>query len=537
MSNSTQNHTGRPVLSGLTATGSSQATAYPLLNSGDHQFGTVAASTGAMLPVGRVPSSVRVFNGGASTLSIYPPVGGAVNGGSANASVSLAAGAGIEFFAEDMGTWYATSTAGGGSGSGTVTSASVVSANGFAGTVATATTTPAITISTSVTGILKGNGTAVETAISDTDYQAPITLTTTGSSGAATFAANALNIPQYSGGGSGTVTSVDFVGDGVVLSSTPSTAVTTTGGIAATLANAAAMTILANATGTSAAPAYVYGLTGTPQVLTAASTTLTAASPTHSVLNATSNNVAAVLPAAATCPGKVMSFSTSSGAHSSTVTLNAADTYGGSATGASFGLAPPGATGVPGTFSVISGGSTNAWYPITSQAIPISQIYGTGATGGLYVASNSNGGIGGIAAVAAGQLLVSAGTSTPPAYASTGLIITQALIAIPTAAYASTINLDLSTGSIFAPAALTGNPALTLTNAPAATPWVRPFTLILTQDGTGSRTITSWFTGFTIRWAGGPAPTLTTTASKSDVVNFIQIAATTLLGSIVGQNY
>jgi len=47
------------------------------------------------------------------------------------------------------------------SGTGTVTSVSVTSANGFAGTVATATTTPAITISTTITGILKGNGTAI----------------------------------------------------------------------------------------------------------------------------------------------------------------------------------------------------------------------------------------------------------------------------------------------------------------------------------------------------------------------------------------
>lgn len=50
------------------------------------------------------------------------------------------------------------------SGSGTVTSVSVVSANGFAGTVATATTTPAITLSTTVTGILQGNGTAISAA-------------------------------------------------------------------------------------------------------------------------------------------------------------------------------------------------------------------------------------------------------------------------------------------------------------------------------------------------------------------------------------
>jgi len=57
---------------------------------------------------------------------------------------------------------------------GTVTSVSVVSANGLAGTVATATTTPAITLSTSVTGLLKGNGTAVSAATSGTDY-APAT--------------------------------------------------------------------------------------------------------------------------------------------------------------------------------------------------------------------------------------------------------------------------------------------------------------------------------------------------------------------------
>jgi hypothetical protein len=62
-------------------------------------------------------------------------------------------------------------------GSGSVTSASVVSANGFSGTVATATTTPAITISTSITGVLKGNATAISAATAGTDYVAPGTAT------------------------------------------------------------------------------------------------------------------------------------------------------------------------------------------------------------------------------------------------------------------------------------------------------------------------------------------------------------------------
>jgi hypothetical protein len=63
---------------------------------------------------------------------------------------------------------------------GTVTSVSVVSANGLAGTVANSTTTPAITLTTSITGLLKGNGTAISAATANTDYMgvaAPVTKT------------------------------------------------------------------------------------------------------------------------------------------------------------------------------------------------------------------------------------------------------------------------------------------------------------------------------------------------------------------------
>jgi hypothetical protein len=129
------------------------------------------------------------------------------NGGTGTATPALVAGTNVTI----TGAWpnQTIAASGGGGGSGTVTSVSVVSANGFAGTVATDTTTPAITVSTSITGVLKGNGAAISAASAGTDYQAPITLTTTGTSGAATFVSNTLNIPQYSGGGgSGTVTSV-----------------------------------------------------------------------------------------------------------------------------------------------------------------------------------------------------------------------------------------------------------------------------------------------------------------------------------------
>jgi len=53
---------------------------------------------------------------------------------------------------------------------GTVTNVSVASSNGFAGTVLTPGTTPVITMSTTVTGVLKGNGTAISAAVANTDY-------------------------------------------------------------------------------------------------------------------------------------------------------------------------------------------------------------------------------------------------------------------------------------------------------------------------------------------------------------------------------
>lgn len=74
----------------------------------------------------------------------------------------------------------------GGGGSGTVTSVSVATANGLAGTVATATTTPVITLTTSVTGVLKGNGTAISAATAGTDYVLPGGALGTPSSGVAT---------------------------------------------------------------------------------------------------------------------------------------------------------------------------------------------------------------------------------------------------------------------------------------------------------------------------------------------------------------
>lgn len=87
----------------------------------------------------------------------------------------------------------ATSTA----GSGTVTAVSVATANGFTGT-SSGGATPALTLATSVTGVLKGNGTALSAATAGTDYVAPGTATTftatqTFSGTSSTFATSLLD--------------------------------------------------------------------------------------------------------------------------------------------------------------------------------------------------------------------------------------------------------------------------------------------------------------------------------------------------------
>ena len=71
---------------GLVATGSTAAGALPLVSS-INVMGTVAASTGVQLPSVAAPGAiVDVLNGGASVLTVYPPTGGIVNGGSVNAA-------------------------------------------------------------------------------------------------------------------------------------------------------------------------------------------------------------------------------------------------------------------------------------------------------------------------------------------------------------------------------------------------------------------------------------------------------------------
>jgi len=92
----------------------------------------------------------------------------------------------------------------------------------------------------------------------------------------------------------------------------------------------------------------------------------------------------------------------------------------------------------------------------------------------------------------------------------------------------ATITFDMNASNIHT-VTLGGNRTLAVSNVGVG----QFFTLRLLQDGTGSRTVT-WFA--TIKWAGGSAPTLTTTASKADNFGFVCTSAGNYDGYTVGAN-
>ena len=130
--------------------------------------GQVLTSAGASAPTWTTPTTGTV-----TSVTGTAPV---VSSGGATPAISMAA-------ATTTVSGYLTSTDwntfNGKQAAGTyVTAVSVASANGLAGT-SSGGATPALTLSTSITGLLKGNGTAISAATAGTDYLTPTTGVTT----------------------------------------------------------------------------------------------------------------------------------------------------------------------------------------------------------------------------------------------------------------------------------------------------------------------------------------------------------------------
>ena len=183
---------------------------------------TTAPNWGKIGLTTHVSGTLPIGNGG--TNATATPTAGAIAYGTGSAYAFTAAGtSGQVLTSAGAGTpTWATPT------TGTVTAVSVVSANGLAGT-SSGGATPALTLSTTVTGVVKGNGTALSAATAATDYVAPsayasangLTMATArllGRTTASTGAAEEISVAgglTLSGGTltgtSGTVTAVSVV--------------------------------------------------------------------------------------------------------------------------------------------------------------------------------------------------------------------------------------------------------------------------------------------------------------------------------------
>jgi len=126
-----------------------------------------------------------------------------------------------------------------------------------------------------------------------------------------------------------------------------------------------------------------------------------------------------------------------------------------------------------------------------------------------------------------GTIVGTTDTQTLSAKTLTNPTVTN-YVETPYSANSSTaITLDLTNGTVQI-ITLTGNATITMPTATSG----KSFVMLLKQDGTGSRTVT-WST---VKWAGGTAPTITSTASRLDLLSFFA-DGTNWYGVVVAQNY
>ena len=187
-SGSLTNCTGLPISTGVSGLGTGVATMLATFSSANIASACTDETGTGLLVFGTAPTF-------ASTMTVGTAAGttGAINlkgttSGTVTLTTAAAAGTWTMALPTSAGTnTYVLQTDGSGntswvapaSGTGTVTAVSVATANGFAGS-SSGGATPALTLTTTVTGMLKGNGTAVTAGASGTDYSAGTSALATG---------------------------------------------------------------------------------------------------------------------------------------------------------------------------------------------------------------------------------------------------------------------------------------------------------------------------------------------------------------------
>lgn len=159
-------------------------------------------------------------------------------------------------------------------------------------------------------------------------------------------------------------------------------------------------------------------------------------------------------------------------------------------------------------------GTTTALTINTSQAIGVGSSPSYGTSGQVLISGGSG------AAPSWGDVVVPSGA------ALTNPTITNYTETRFTANSSTSITLNLANGTM-QDITLTGSPTITMPTASAG----KSFILLL-RTGAGGYTVT-WTT---VKWSGGTAPTLTSTASRMDIFSFFS-DGTNWYGVTVGQNY
>jgi hypothetical protein len=238
---------GQGLMTGLTSTGNSQATAFPLAPRTMHEFTTVANGTGCRLPAasGRfLPTQVTIVNDGENALAVYPADGGTIDVGNANAPVSLAVGDAVTYWASSATNWYplVSATTGGGGGGATSpggTSGQIQFDNGgsFGGFTASGDAT--INTGTGAVTVTKTNGVA---------FAASATTNTVNASNITTGTLPAAQLPLATTSAFGAVkpdNSTITIASGVISA---------VGGGGGSLPSVANLDVLANISGAAAVP-------------------------------------------------------------------------------------------------------------------------------------------------------------------------------------------------------------------------------------------------------------------------------------------
>ena len=133
----------------------------------------------------------------------------------------------------------------------------------------------------------------------------------------------------------------------------------------------------------------------------------------------------------------------------------------------------------------------------------------------------------GAGTLAGASIVTYTGTETLTNKTLTNPTVTN-YVETPYSANSSTaITLALTNGTVQI-ITLTGNATITMPTATSG----KSFIMFLKQDATGSRTVT-WST---VKWAGGTAPTITSTASRQDILSFFA-DGTNWYGAVISQNY